>query len=318
MTVTLLIFKCRTLSGLLGYIIYHNITSQILLLFILLLEMVSIIVVCLLLASCIPSLAFQNSNVARLTFQRLKLEPLSSPANFQVHKSFVSNTNLKAVEVSDKSEVTSSPLRNSILFLWAIFAVYAFTLAPPDADSATTLALIQKTVSEPFGGEVNPIYSMVFNLLGIYPAMYASLLLPGAGGNKQNIPAQPFVFGSFALGFFALGPYLALRNLNKSGSQGDAGFGNGLFESKLSSILLSVGTLFLVYSGLTTEMANGADKWSDFVQIFSTQRLVHVSTIDFTILTLTVKAINFSSCLIICIHIANIYHNFLFLISFLL
>lgn len=32
------------------------------------------------------------------------------------------------------------------------------------------------------------------------------------GKGRQPVPPQPFVFGAFALGFFSVGPYLALRN----------------------------------------------------------------------------------------------------------
>ena len=42
----------------------------------------------------------------------------------------------------------------------------------------------------------------------------ASLLCGGGAFAKgrQPVPPQPFVLGAFALGFFAVGPYLALRN----------------------------------------------------------------------------------------------------------
>jgi len=250
------------------------------------------VVICLLSWWLSPTLAFR-SNIIRCNSLRVP------SINFQGVKLYRSLQATTTNEVTDnnnnnnnndmKPDAVPSPLRYGFLFLWIFFTYYAFNLAPPDADSAITLALIQKTVSEPFGGDVNPIYSTIFNLLGVYPALYASLLLPGAGGKKQTIPAQPFVFGSFALGFFGLGPYLAFRNLNTSGSKEDAGFGNGLFESKVVSILLLIGTLFLVFNGVTTELVSGVDKWSDFVQIFSSQRLVHVSTIDFAILTLTVS-----------------------------
>lgn len=242
---------------------------------------------------CSTCLAFKGG-MSKRVLTPLKTRPAhivhlpESVTQMATHKSSIA---LQATSTpnADIQQTGGSIFRYSCLALWISFTYYAFNLAPPDADTATTLALIQQTVSAPFGGEVNPIYSTVFNLLGVYPAMYAALLLPGAGGKKQSIPAQPFVFGSFALGFFGLGPYLAFRNKNTSGLKSEAGFGNGLFESKLTAALLLIGASFLVYSGIATPLGSGADKWADFVQLFSSQRLVHVSTIDFTVLSLTVR-----------------------------
>ena len=58
------------------------------------------------------------------------------------------------------------------------------------------------------------IFSSMFNGLAVFPAVMASLLCGGGAFTKgrQPVPPQPFVFGAFALGFFAVGPYLALRN----------------------------------------------------------------------------------------------------------
>ncbi|CAN0505828.1 unnamed protein product, partial [Laminaria digitata] len=58
------------------------------------------------------------------------------------------------------------------------------------------------------------IFASIFNGLGIFPAVMASVLCGGGAFAKgrQPVSPQPFVFGAFALGFFSVGPYLALRN----------------------------------------------------------------------------------------------------------
>ena len=106
---------------------------------------------------------------------------------------------------SEDLKLTNNNLRIPYLILWTSFLTYAFTLAPP-ADSIATIEIINNILSTPFDGSVNPIFVCIFNLLGVLPIIYASLLLPAA--KKQSIPAAPFVFGAFALGFFATGPYL--------------------------------------------------------------------------------------------------------------
>ena len=63
-------------------------------------------------------------------------------------------------------------------------------------------------------GPQTAIFSPVFNALGLVPLVFASLLCGGGafGKGRQPVPPQPFVFGTALLGFFAVGPYLALRN----------------------------------------------------------------------------------------------------------
>ena len=94
----------------------------------------------------------------------------------------------------------------AVLALWAAFAAYAFTVAPPS--SPLDLELVKAIVGST--GGAGAIFFAIFNALGIMPAVYGALLLPG-GKDQRPLPATPFVAASFFAGFFALGPYLALR-----------------------------------------------------------------------------------------------------------
>lgn len=69
----------------------------------------------------------------------------------------------------------------------------------------------------------NAVFVNLFNALGFFPAIMASMLVGGGSFQKgrQPVPAQPFVFGAFALGFFAVGPYLALRNYLPEQEEGE-------------------------------------------------------------------------------------------------
>ena len=55
---------------------------------------------------------------------------------------------------------------------------------------------------------MNPVFFSLFNMMGVYPAVYAALLVPG-GRSAGGLPAWPFITGSFFLGAFALLPYMA-------------------------------------------------------------------------------------------------------------
>lgn len=125
--------------------------------------------------------------------------------------------------------------------------------------------------------------------IGVLPAIFASLLLPGS--KKQKVPALPFVIGSFAGGYFLIGPYLGLRELSTSGSSDDVGRGNFLFESKLVPVVLLGFSSYLLHYAVTGDYSS--DKISDFIRLFTSQKLVTNSTIDFTVLSLVVwDAIN--------------------------
>jgi hypothetical protein len=61
-------------------------------------------------------------------------------------------------------------------------------------------------IANPFGGAVNPIFTSIFNLFPIVSVIYSGLLLSASKG--QRLPTPLFVWSSYAVGFFALGPYL--------------------------------------------------------------------------------------------------------------
>ena len=67
--------------------------------------------------------------------------------------------------------------------------------------------LVTTLIGSPFSGAVNPIFESLFNSLGVVPAVYAALLLPGAK-DQPRIPTVPPLAASFALGFFALAALL--------------------------------------------------------------------------------------------------------------
>ena len=182
----------------------------------------------------------------------------------------------------------AAPPRLAYLGLWLGLLIYAFSLAPggSDASGIVDAEIIKTMISTPFeaSNPSSPVFTSIFNALGILPAVYASLLLPGSKLG-QRLPALPFVLGSFALGFFGVGPYLGLRNKRESVLDSERGRGSILFEFKGTSLVLLGFALYLIYFAVNGTYA-GADRWSDYMALFSSSRLAHVSTIDFSILSL--------------------------------
>ena len=90
--------------------------------------------------------------------------------------------------------------------LWLGFVGYAVLLAP--ADQPDTADLILRLSTGQWDG-INPALIALFNAMGLWPVVYAALAL--VDGRGQRLWAWPFVVASFAVGAFALLPYLALR-----------------------------------------------------------------------------------------------------------
>jgi hypothetical protein len=157
--------------------------------------------------------------------------------------------------------------------LWIGFVSYAFILAPPDQPN--TFELIQNLSTGKWSG-INPLVISLFNIMGVWPLIYASVLL--IDGRGQKIPAWPFVLGSFAVGAFAITPYLALRE-PESPFTGQQTIVLRLLDSRWTGVVLTIGAVVLLYYGL----AHG--DWSDFVQQWQTSRFIHVMSLDFCLLS---------------------------------
>lgn len=161
--------------------------------------------------------------------------------------------------------------------LWLGFTVYAFVFAPPpQADTFDTIVQL----SSGQWTDLNPAIVALFNLMGIWPMVYACLML--IDGVGQKIPAWPFVTASFAVGAFALLPYLALREPNPTFA-GEKTKLLSWVDSVWVGRAIALGSLVLISYGLL----NG--DWSDFAQQWQTSQFIHVMSLDFCMLCAVVS-----------------------------
>lgn len=154
--------------------------------------------------------------------------------------------------------------------LWLAFIGYAFLLAPPDQPD--TLILIQHLATGNWVG-INPLVVALFNLMGIWPLVYSCLLL--VDGRGQSFPAWPF-----ALGAFAILPYLALRQPYPQFTGKVEGGLRILESSRWLAISLGLAAISLVGYALL------AGNWQDFGYQWQTSRFIHVMSWDFCLLSL--------------------------------
>ncbi len=164
--------------------------------------------------------------------------------------------------------------RIGLTLVWLGFAAYAFLLAPPDRPD--TLTLIQNLSLGNWQG-INPLVIALFNLMGIWPAIYACVLL--ADGHGQRVRAWPFVMATFAVGAFALLPYLVLRSPNPTPITTPS-LMLRVTNSRWTGVVLLVGAIALVSYGFSQ------GDWPDFIQQWQSSRFIHVMSLDFCLLTL--------------------------------
>ena len=157
---------------------------------------------------------------------------------------------------------------------------YAILLSPPN--NADTLGTIRQ-LSTGQWATLNPVVVVLFNLMGLWPLIYASLAL--SDGRDQTVPAWPFVVVAFGLGAFALMPYLVLRK-----STFDLPYRSAdsvllrVMTHRLFGASVVAATLLLVAYGLA--QGKGGATWRPFLHQFSTSRFIHVMSLDFCMLTL--------------------------------
>jgi hypothetical protein len=171
-------------------------------------------------------------------------------------------------------------IKMSFWLLWIGFISYAFLFAPPNQPD--TFELITKLSTGAWEG-INPLIIALFNLMGIFPLIYACLLF--IDGRGQKIRAFPFAITSFAVGAFAILPYLALRNQNLEFS-GKKGWLIKILDSRFTGIMITIGTIILLVFGISQ------GDWGDFVRQWQTSRFINVMSLDFCFLCFLFPSLN--------------------------
>ncbi|NJK33670.1 MAG: DUF2834 domain-containing protein [Oscillatoriales cyanobacterium SM2_2_1] len=158
--------------------------------------------------------------------------------------------------------------------VWLAFVVYTFGFAPPD--SPQTGELLQKLISGNWQA-VDGWVVALFNWMGVYPAVFAAVL--ATDGERQRVPAWPFVTASFLVGAFAILPYMVLRDPQPTFS-GVRSRWIGVWEHPATGVVLLAIALFFGAYGIS----NG--DLQTFIALWQTNRFVHVMSLDFGLLTL--------------------------------
>jgi hypothetical protein len=158
-------------------------------------------------------------------------------------------------------------LRLAAFLLWSALLALAFLTSPPAAPD--TGALLVHFMTGQLDGQNLSLFAL-FNLMGVWPAAMAVALRFDASPWKW-----PFVLGGFALGAFALLPWLVLRPWDGRRATSASGLlGSRWLARALALAGAGLGLLFLV------------GDLPGFVVLWRTQQFPYVMSLDFAAMTL--------------------------------
>lgn len=170
--------------------------------------------------------------------------------------------------------------------VWASLVVWAFAFAPGEMGSAADNAMITTLITQPTPRPegLNELWFAVWNCFAVVPALLGALEAPV--GRGQRLPAAPFLLGSAAFGFFALGPYFATRTQRTEPvDPEDLGFASkNIFENKIFGAALSLLALSIPFSSdlIGCDISSAL---SGYVDLASQSRFVAVASIDIIIMS---------------------------------
>lgn len=180
--------------------------------------------------------------------------------------------------------------------VWVALVSWAFLAAPGELGAASDNDLIQTLISQPVPRppEVNELWFAVWNCFAVVPLALASLAIPPAG-RAQRLPAAPFLFGSGAFGYFALGPYFALRSARPGPIPAKEAQENwavtNVYEKRFfgvnafGALLLAITISIPFTSDLLAPTADLGAIARGYADLFASSRFVAVASVDIFIMS---------------------------------
>ncbi|XP_057506622.1 uncharacterized protein LOC130789853 isoform X2 [Actinidia eriantha] len=171
-----------------------------------------------------------------------------------------------------------------LFLLWGGLMYYVFNLTPnqtPLRDQYFLKKLLNLKGDDGF--KMNEVLVSLWYIMGLWPLVYGMLLLPTGRSSKSKIPVWPFVILSCFVGAYALLPYFVLWRPPPPPIEETelTRWPLNFLESKLTAgVSLAAGLGLIIYAGL----ANG-DVWKEFYQYFRESKFIHVTCIDFSLLS---------------------------------
>lgn len=241
-------------------------------------------------ALCGSSNAFapQSASVSRAAAVASRSSSIP-PTALHAWNPFVKPEAVVVPEVVVKEDPVPGPFETKnyvALATWAVLVGWAFLLAPGELGASADNDMIQRLISQPVPRPegLNELWFGIWNCFAVVPAVIAALEAPV--GRGQRLPAAPFLWGSAAFGFFALGPYFATRTVRDEPAElDDMGFASRtIFESRAFGVVLAALAVSIPF---TSDLigCDVAATVSGFVDLASGSRFVAVASADIAIMS---------------------------------
>jgi len=192
--------------------------------------------------------------------------------------------------------------------VWGGLVAWSFTSAPGPFPDPIGPQLVATLAAQPVPRpeSINEIFYAVFNSFSVVAAAIAALTLPSGGKLEadklkaaptalaswipagQRLPAIPFLWGSVVIGYFALGPYFALRSARPGPLDIESEVGwctRNIFEQRAFGVVLSALALSLPFSSdLLSPAVDYAAVASAFWELLLSSRFVAVASVDIVLM----------------------------------
>lgn len=183
--------------------------------------------------------------------------------------------------------------------VWVALVTWAFLLAPGAIGSDADNQMIQRLISQPVPRpeEINELWFAIWNTFAVVPAVLAALTAPT--GKNQRLSSAPFLLGSAAFGYFALGPYYATRTVRTEAvNTDDLGWASrNVFENKIFAFALLALTISIPFSAdIIVPGFDFSAKAADFASIASQSRFISVAATDIGIMSILTSILISEDC----------------------
>uniref|UniRef100_A0A7R9ZAC0 Uncharacterized protein n=1 Tax=Pseudictyota dubia TaxID=2749911 RepID=A0A7R9ZAC0_9STRA len=231
-----------------------------------------------------PLTSYQHSRVHETTsspqcFQRLRPESSASPLLAQA-------TDDNGDEGGFFSDLTINPGYAAFWLAFVSVATYMSATEP----SGASQALIESFVADPLHpGFGSSLFESVWNCIGLVGLPLATVIMPGAKGQKLN--PTPFLIGSSIAGYGSLGPFMMTRKPVPSvvNVEEDLGwFTKNVLENKIFNwaLFVALANAYVISGAAESLLANPIGTFEEFGSMISGSALGTATTVDFTILCL--------------------------------
>ncbi|CAI0383405.1 unnamed protein product [Linum tenue] len=187
----------------------------------------------------------------------------------------------KDVGARESRDWTSSIL---LFVFWGGILYYVFNLTPDQTPSRDMYFLLKLcNLKGDDGFRMNEFLVSLWYIMGLWPLAYSMLLLPTGRSSKSKIPVWPFLVLSCFGGAYALMPYFVLWNPPPPSVEESElkRWPLNVMDSKLTAVvLLAAGLGLFIRAGISI------DDWGEFFQYFRESKFIHITSLDFSLLSL--------------------------------